>query len=107
MATGRVAALRDEIKRHELAYDMLDGRKTGKGSRRGRSEAGALKRGPRRAMTDWTAVLATLPDQFTLDSFLAHETAGEKTRAYPRQVVSRWSKEGRIRRTGRGMYEKT
>ena len=107
VATGRVAALRDEIKRHELVYDMIDGRKTGKGSRRGRSGAGALKRGPRGAMIDWTAVFATLPDQFTLESLLAHGTAGEKPRAYHRQVVARWSKEGRIRRTGRGMYEKT
>ena len=107
VATGQVAALQEEIKRHELVYDMLDGRKTGKGSRRGRSEVGALKRGPRGAMIDWTAVFATLPDQLTLDSLLAHQTAGEKTRAYLRQVVSRWSKEGRIRRTGRGMYEKT
>ena len=58
-------------------------------------------------MIDWTAVFATLPGEFTLDSLLAHETAGEKTRFYLRQVVSRWSKEGPIRRTGRGMYEKT
>ena len=107
VATGRVAALKDEIKRHELVYDMLDGRKTGKGSRRGRLGAGALKRGPRGAMIDWMAVLGTLPDRFTLDSLLTHETAGEKTPAYHRQVVSRWSKEGRVRRTGRGMYEKT
>ncbi len=106
-ATGRVAALQDEIRRHELVHDMLDGRKTGKRSRQSRSGAGALKRGPRGAMIDWTAVFATLPDQFTLDSLPAHETAGEKPRAYHRQVVSRWSKEGRIRRTGRGMYEKT
>ncbi len=107
VATGRVAELQEEIKRHELVREMLDGRKTGKRSRQGRSEAGTLKRGPRGAMIDWTAVLATLPDRFTLDSLLAHETAGEKTPAYHRQVVSRWSKEGRIRRTGRGMYEKT
>jgi hypothetical protein len=107
VATGRVAALQEEIKRHELVQDMLDGRKTGKGSRRGRPGAGALKRGPRGAMIDWTAVFATLPDRFTLDSLLAHETAGEKTQAYLRQVASRWAKEGRIRRTGRGMYEKT
>ncbi len=107
-ATERVAALREEIKRHELVHDMLDGRMTGKGSRRGRRPVvGALKRGPRGAMIDWTAVLATLPERFTLDSLLAHETAGGKTRAYLRQVVSRWSKEGRVRRTGRGMYEKT
>ena len=106
-ATDRVAALQEDIKRHELAHDMLDGRKIGKRSRQGRSEVGALKRGPRGAMIDWRAVLATLPDRFTLDFLLAHETAGEKTPAYHRQVVSRWSKEGRVRRTGRGMYEKT
>ena len=105
--TGRVTELQEEIRRHELVHDMLDGRKTGKGSGRGQPGAGALKRGPRGAMIDWTAVLATLPDRFTLDSLLAHETAGGKTRAYLRQVTSRWSKEGRIRRTGRGMYEKT
>ena len=29
MATGQVAALQDEIKRHELVYGMLVGRKTG------------------------------------------------------------------------------
>ena len=107
VATGQVAALQEEIKRHELVYDMLDGRKTGKRSRQGRSEAGALKRGPRGAMIDWTAVFATLPDQFTLETMSAHETAGEKPRSYHRQVVSQWSKKGWVRRTGRGMYEKT
>ena len=107
MATGQVAALQDEIKRHGLVYDMLNGRKTGKRSRQGRSEVGALKRGPHGVVIDWTAVFATLPGQFTLDSLLAHKTAGEKPRGYLRQVVARWSKDGRIRRTGRGMYQKT
>ena len=107
MATGRVAALQEEIKRHELVYDMLDGGKTGRRSRRGRSGAGALKRGPRGAMIDWNAVFETLPGKFTLDTLLAHETAGVKPRAYHRQVIARWSKDGRIKRTGRGMYEKT
>ena len=106
-ATGQVAALRDEIKRYELVHDMLDGRKAGRRSRQRRSEVGALKRGPRGAMIDWNAVLATLPDQFSLDTMVAHETAGQKPRVYLRQVAVRWSKEGRIRRTGRGMYEKT
>ena len=86
---------------------MLDGRKTGKGSRQVRSGAGALKRGPRGAVIDWTGVFATLPARFTLDSLLAHETAGDKSRGYLGQVVSRWLKAGRIRRTGRSMYEKT
>ena len=107
VATGQVAALRDEIKKHELIYDLLDGRKTGKRSRRDRSGDGALKRGPRGTMIDWTAVFATLPDQFTLETMSAHKTASEKPRSYLRQRVVRWSKEGRIKRTGRGMYEKT
>ena len=84
VATGQVAALQDEIKRHELVYDMLDGRKTGGRSRQGRSTVGALKRGPRGAMIDWTVVFATLPDQFTLDTMIAHKMASEKTRAYLR-----------------------
>ncbi len=107
VATGQVAALQTEIKRHELIYNMLDGRKTAKRSRQGRSTVGALKRGPRGEMIDWAAVFATLPDQFTLDTMSAHKTASEKTRAYLRQVVVRWSKEGRIKRTGRAMYQKT
>ena len=107
VATGQVAALQDEIKRHELIYDMLDGRKTGKRSQQGPSTVVSLKRGPRGAMIDWNAVFATLPDQFTLDTMIAHKAAGEKPRAYLTQVVVRWSKEGRIKRTGRGMYQKT
>ena len=106
-ATERVAALQEEIRRHEQVQEMLDERKTGQGSRQGRSGVGAMRRGPRGAMIDWTAVLATLPAQFTLDSLLAHETAGQKNRAYLRQVVSRWSKDGRVRRTGGGTYKKT
>ena len=77
-ATVRLAALQEVIKRHELVYDMLDGRKTGKRSRRGRSTTGALKRGTRGAMIDWTSVFATLPDEFTLDTLLAHKTAGRR-----------------------------
>ena len=35
VATGQVAALQDEIERHEQVYDMLAGQKTGKRSRQG------------------------------------------------------------------------
>ena len=104
-AAERVAALRDEINRHQLVYDMLDGRKNATRSWRGQLRAGPLTRGPLGAMTDWKAVFAALPDQFTLDTMSAHEAVGEKPRV--RQVVVRWSKEGRIKRTGRGAYQKT
>ena len=105
-ATERVAALRDELKRHELIYDVLAGRKTGKRPRPGGSPGGSLKRGPRGAMIDWKAVFATLPGEFTLDTLSAHETASGKPRVYLRQVVVRWSKEGRLKRTSRGLYQK-
>ena len=45
--------------------------------------------------------------QFTLETTIARKTVSEKLRAYLRQVVVRRSREGRIKRTGRGMYEKT
>ncbi len=109
-ATARVATLRDEIKRHEVIYDMLDGGRP-KAGRRGQGAGGpkaaTQRRGPRGAMIDWNAVFDTLPGEFTLDTIGANKTAGEKPRAYLRQVVVRWSKEGRIKRTGRGMYQKT
>ena len=97
MATGRVAELQEEIERHELVHDMLVGRKTGKRSRQVRSGAGALRRGPRGAMIDWAAVLATLPNRFTLDSLAAHETAGGKSRP----TSGRWSRGG-PRKAGSG-----
>ena len=105
-ATGRVATLQDEIKRHELIYDMLDGTKTAKRSRQRRSPVGPVKRRPRGVMIDWNTVFKTLPREFTLDAIAAHETASQKPRVYLRQVVVRWSKEGRIKRTGRGKYQK-
>ena len=105
-ATERVAALREKIEKHELVYEVLDGRKTGKRTQRSRPGTGAPKRGPR-GVIDWRGVFATLPDQFTLDTMTADKTAGEKSRNYLRQVLARWSKEGRIKRTGRGAYQKT
>ncbi len=107
-ATARLAALRDEIKRHELIYGMLDGNPTtGNRPGRPRGSGGAQKRGPSGSMIDWNAVFTTLPVEFTLDTMGANKTASEKPRAYLRQVVVRWSKEGKIKRTGRGMYQKT
>ena len=79
----------------------------GKRSQRDPSTVGSLKRGPRGEMVDWNAVFATLPEQFTLETISAHKAVSEKPRAYLRQVVVRWSKEGRIKRTGRGMYQKS
>ena len=58
-------------------------------------------------MIDWTAVFAILRDQFTLDTMIAHKTAGEKTRAYLRQVVvavSWSSSQSHLPRVGRALF---
>ncbi len=106
-ATDRVAALRDEIKRHEQIYGMLEGSPQ-RGGRAGRPRGprGGQKRGPRGSMIDWNGIFESLPAEFTLDTLGADKTAQEKPRAYLRQVVVRWSREGRIQRTGRGRYQK-
>ena len=106
MATDLKVDVRREIDRLRKELAANDGRRTAKRSPRGRSTVGPLRRGSRGAMIDWKAVLATLPADFGLDTLGAHETAGEKPRSYLRQVLARWSKEGRIQRTGRGMYRK-
>ncbi len=103
-ATERVNSLNDEIKRHEVIYEMLAGNDK-PAPRRGRPR-GSQKRGPSGSMIDWNSIFNTLPNEFTLDTIGANETAREKPRAYLRQVVVRWSKEGRIKRTGRGRYQK-
>ena len=103
-ATERVNTLNDEIKRHEIIYDMLVGNDQ-PSPRRGRPR-GPQKRGPSGSMIDWNSIFQSLPKEFTLDTIGANETAREKPRAYLRQVVVRWSKEGRISRTGRGQYRK-
>lgn len=142
-ATGRVTALREEIRQHEQFLQALPEEKKGKEkarasrpvvrarlgaalavkaapeekkadakkpkgrpAKRARAANKAQKRGPRGAMIDWNAVFKSLPADFTFDTMGANKTASAKPRAYLRQVVVRWSKEGRIRRTGRGMYQK-
>ena len=104
--TGQVAVLQEEIKRCELISDMLYGGRDGKRSGRSRSTVGARKRMPRNPMIDSNAVFATLPGEFTLDTLSAHETTSGKPRAHLRQLDVRWSKGGRIKRTGRGLYQK-
>ena len=86
---------------------MLDGGTAVLRSRRGRPTVGAPKWTLGGANVDWDAVFATLPDQFSLDIMSAHKAVSDKPRSYLRQVVVRWSKKGRIKRTGRGMSQKT
>ena len=106
-ATGQVAALQDEIKRHELVYDMLDGRKTGKRSRRGRSGAGALKTGAARRDDRLGGGLRDSARSVHAGFPARPQDGGRKASRLPQAGSRAVVKGGRIRRTGRGIYEKT
>lgn len=130
----RGAALRGEIEKCEQFYRALDGaagtdgqKKPGRvgrppGSRtvqkprtikkpRAAQKPRTVQKpkgrpGRRGSMIDWNSILRTLPAEFSLDNLESHKIASEKPRAYLRQVVVRWSKEGKIKRTARGKYQK-
>lgn len=121
----RVAALRGEIEKCEQFYRTLDGnagtdgqdaqekpRRVGRppGPRAVQKQPAVQKpkgkAGRRGSMIDWNAILRSLPAEFSIDNLESHKIASEKPRAYLRQVVVRWSKEGKIKRTARGKYQR-
>lgn len=116
--TRRQTALRGEIEQCEQFYRTLggdagtDGKEQPKRGGRPRVQRTEQKPKPKKSpgrrgsMIDWNAIFQTLPGEFSLDNLESHKIAREKPRAYLRQVVVRWSKEGRIKRTSRGKYQK-
>jgi hypothetical protein len=97
-ARSQLESLRDELKRHENIYEMLGG-----GRKR---NAGVKSQRGRRATVNWSSVLRGLPGTFTVDAMSRKSAVRRKPRAYLRQVVVRWVKEGKIKRTKRGVYQK-
>jgi len=78
-----LASLKDELKRH---------------ARRARTRR-PRARGKSNVTVDWNSVLERLPATFTIDNVA-------RVAKKLRQVVVRWAKQRKIRRTGRGKYQK-
>lgn len=97
-----LAALELELEKHEKIYNMLGGGKGGGG----RSRASRGPRIRRGGMISWNRVLGDLPQSFTLDTMSKNSSVRGKPRAYLRQVVVRWAKGGKVKRTARGRYQK-
>ncbi len=92
---SELASLKDELMRHARAHELLGGdrARTRKPRARGKSNV----------TVDWNSVLERLPATFTIDNVAR---VAKKPRGYLRQVVVRWAKQRKIRRTGRGKYRK-
>jgi len=96
--TSEVASLRGDLQKHQRVLRLL---MVERGARRR-----ARRRGRRRAMVDWNAVLRSLPASFTLNDIAKQPAVRGKPRAYLRQIVVRWRKQGKTKRAGRGRYQR-
>ncbi len=96
--TSELVSLRNELKKHERIYKLL-----GAERRRGRA---VRRRATRTARVNWDLVLKRLPNSFTLPKLSKRKALRAKAKGYLRQVVVKWAKQGKVKRTGRGRYRK-
>ncbi len=99
--TSELAALKDELIKHQRAYRLLAGGDTSAqrpGRRRGRAR--------RATPANWDSVLDKLPGRFAVGDIAKAAGARRKSSGYARQVAVRWAKQGKTRRIGRGKYQK-
>ena len=91
-----VAELEKELKRYESVLALLRNDNNRRAARKGRP----------RGKTDLAAVLGGLPETFTSKEFIKAATRIKKPSVYLRLALSRWAKEGRVKRLERGKYQK-
>ncbi len=94
--TAEIAELEDELNRHESALELLA--KDGNGM-----HAGTASRHGRLKLRD---VLEKLPERFTSRDFVKAAVRTRKPSVYLRQTLSRWARQGKIKRVERGKYHK-
>jgi hypothetical protein len=95
-------SLNDELKRYKGALELL-----GAGARGGATRARKKRPKPgKSAFVDWNAVLARLPNAFTLKQFTSRTESKGKSPAYLRQIAATWVKRGKTKRVGLGKYQK-
>lgn len=95
---SEMAELESELKRHETVLQLL-------GSNGGRERARAGS-GARRGRLTLRDVLAQLPEKFTSRDFVKAAVRTRKPSVYLRQTLSRWARQGKIKRVERGKYHK-
>ncbi len=93
---SEMAELEDELKRHESVLALLG--KNGKATR--------AASGSRHGRTSLRDVLARLPERFTSRDFVKAAVRTKKPSVYLRQTLSRWARQGKIKRVERGKYHK-
>lgn len=96
--SSQLALLKGELRSRQRIYLLLGG----EGVRKQR----VRRKGRKRATVDWNSVLKGLPSAFNIDNIARSNAVNKTPRSYLRQVVVRWVREKKVRRTGRGSYRK-
>jgi hypothetical protein len=96
--SSEVVQLERELKRHQTVLALLVG---GNGAGSGKVKWGG---GANRA--ELRAVLSRVSDTFTSKQFVKEAARTKKEPIYIRQTLSRWAREGKIKRLERGKYQK-
>ena len=104
--TSELASLKTQLSKLQGVQSLLEGnRARGRGKPRpARRKARTARR--RTRVIDWNSVLKALPATFSLDNLAKNSAVIRKPRAYLRQMLSRWVKARKVKRTGRGEYQK-
>lgn len=95
---SEMAQLESELKRHETVLELLG---NSDGRQKGRARTSA-----RRGRITLRDVLAQLPEKFTSRDFVKAAVRTRKPSVYLRQTLSRWARQGKIKRVERGKYHK-
>ena len=96
--SSEVAQLERELKRHQTVLTLL--------SENGRAATMKAKHRPGGSRRDLRAVLTRVPETFTSKEFVKEASRTKKPPIYIRQTLSRWAREGKIKRLRRGKYQK-
>ena len=95
---AEVALLERELKRHKSALALL--------SQSNGNAGAATKRARGRNGMGLRTVLGRVPETFTTREFVKEASRTKKQPIYIRQTLSRWAREGKIKRLDRGKYQK-
>lgn len=99
--SSELASLKQELARHEKVQDLLE-------HQNGRMRDGKVRVAERRAPAarrmDWNALYKRLPGSFSVGNVL--ELAKNKPKLYAYQAVAKWVRQRRVKRLGRGKYQK-
>ncbi len=96
-----VSELQKELKRYETVLTLL-----GHNGRNGKKKSPAQSKGGSHKGGALSNVLTGLPETFSSREFMKAALRTKRSPVYLRQLLSRWAKQGRIKRVQRGKYQK-